>query len=326
MDHPPKPPLPLLPPPPQTLPATRAPAPVVHQTSSSDQLPQPRLGYGAVADPHSDFYQMLQLDPRASLAEIEEALRLGIRWWNGQQANPKYRHLAPEALTRLREARETLLDPMQRQTYDRSLQAFRHAHREARWHPIRDLIDVLLIQGRCSVAQEDLIIRYAQKRGLIEEEIERLLEEEFLRRGLKRPVRHQAHERPQHSDSVQTGYRVAITLMFLSGVGLFVLPFLGKSRSSVLLMLPLLNNIRLLFRGLTLAERTQEHDAGGWEWFSGIAIFGGATTAALLDLWTSSLFPFGLGIVTLLWLSWLQLVLLWRHTPPRPQDPFDPEV
>ena len=58
---------------------------------------------------------MLQLEAQSSLEELEEGLRMAQRWWNAQQANPKYRGKASGALARLREARELLLDPIRRQ-------------------------------------------------------------------------------------------------------------------------------------------------------------------------------------------------------------------
>ncbi len=269
---------------------------------------------------------MLGIETRASIAEIDEALRSGVRWWNGQQANPKYRHLAPEALARLREARETLLDPMRRQNYDRSIQAFRHAHREARWQPIRDLMDVLFLKPPATAAQEDLLIRYAHKRGLDDEEIERLIQEEFLRRSLTRPLRVAPNALPQHPPNVRFGYRLSIAMIGLSAFGLFAMSLFDLSRPAVLLMLPLLNNLRLLVRGLHLPERTEKDQPNAWDWMVGITVLGGSTLAALFDAWRSTLFPLGASLSVLIWLTWLQVVLLWRKTPLRPEDPLAPSL
>lgn len=267
---------------------------------------------------------MLGIDTRASIAEVDEALRAGVRWWNAQQANPKYRHLAPEALARLREARETLLDPMRRQSYDRSLQAFRHAHREARWQPIRDLMDVLFLKPPATIAQEDLLIRYAQKRGIDDEEIERLLQEEFLRRALTRPLRLPPNALPQHPPHIRFGYRVAIGTISLTAAGIVAMSLFDLSRPAILLMLPLLNNLRLLVRGLSLPERTHKDQPNAWDWLAGITVLGGSTVAALADAWRSMLFPLGASVSFLVWLAWLHLTLLWQKTPMRPTDPLDP--
>ena len=88
----------------------------VASPSRGPSLPK---SYGGVGDPDTDLYEMLHLEPHCRLEHIEEALQAAQRWWNGQQANPKYRHRARDALARLREAREILFDPIRRQTYDR---------------------------------------------------------------------------------------------------------------------------------------------------------------------------------------------------------------
>jgi hypothetical protein len=258
---------------------------------------------------------MLLIEPRASLREIEEALREAVRWWNGQQANPKYRDHAAEALARLAEARTIFFDPMRRQAYDRSLQILRHAHREARWQPIRDLMAVLVAtQGRFTLAQEDLVIRCARHRGLEEEEIERLLQEETLHLGVKRPPRLLDDLSQRHPPKLQHGYRLAMVLLSLSAVSLALMPIFSLTRPAILLMVPLINDIRLWVRGITFFQRKHE-SLSAWEWLSGIMILGGSTFAAIFDMWQHPFLPLGLISVLLIWSLWLLLTVLWKETP-----------
>jgi len=107
---------------------------------------------------------------------------------------------------------------------------------------------------------------------------------------------------------------------------LFAMSLFDLSRPAVLLMLPLLNNLRLLVRGLHLPERTEKDQPNAWDWMVGITVLGGSTLAALFDAWRSTLFPLGASLSVLIWLTWLQVVLLWRKTPLRPEDPLAPSL
>lgn len=277
------------------------------------------LNYSSVAEPNVDFYEMLHLEPHCRPEQIEKALREAQRWWNGQQANPKFRHKAREALARLREARAVLFDPMRRQSYDRQRQATHHQWRKSRWQPVRELMDVLLQNSRCSHRQEQLLVRFAQRRNLTDEEIEILLNEEFLQRGIEREPEPAVVSKEQQSFWQTLGYRSIMTLMLAATGGIVVLSFNNLVTPATLLMFPLLNDIRLLVRGLYLKPSPKDEErasTNGWDWLVGVAVLGGATATSLSVMQRHSLFPLGVTVAALLWLAWLWLVVLWSKTSP----------
>lgn len=261
-------------------------------------------GFGGVADPNQTIYEMLHLDPLAQLAQIEEGLHKAQRWWNAQQANPKYRRQAGEALARLREARGILLDPIRRQEYDRQLQQFRQLYRARQWQPIRDLLDVLLDDQLCTHPQHMLIRKFAAKRGLTEDEIDTFLSEELL----KREIRLQAPPEPKQAvtrRTLQPAHVGILGLMALSLLGLLILPWFDMSRPAVLLAFPFFNNVRLMMRLLETPNTNQpSQTTNGWDWLVGTAVLGGATVTALLELHHTTMFPLGFATAILLWLSW----------------------
>lgn len=274
-----------------------------------------RRGYGALADKQVDLYEALHLHPRAPLPELEDALKQAQRWWNGQQANPKYRRQAPDALARLTEAREILFDPIRRQEYDRTLQAFRRSYRELRWQPIRDLVDLLLEDGTCDHQRQHLIVRFAKRRGLQQADIETMLGEEFLRRNIEwidnttAPI-----SSPSSQASIRPKYNPSIAMLSLSFVGLLLLPFFGEAHNAILLFVPFINTARLLAKGLYLPKTTPTQ-TNLWGWFVGIVVLGGATLTSLFSLQHSSAFPIGLFSAVMLWSAWLALTILWEQRP-----------
>lgn len=262
---------------------------------------------------------MLHIDYTAKLEQIESSLQEAQRWWNGQQANPKYRHRANDALARLREARSVLLDPVRRQTYDRQRQAQSQNWREVRWQPVRELLDILLENNRCSYAQQQLIIRFAQRRNLSDEEISILLNEEFLRREIDVMPPPNLNPAPQNTlTTSRIGYYITMVLMSVAFLGIIGLSlFYSLHRAAILLTFPLLNDLRLLVRGMILSPNTQKKDdssTNAWDWIVGFAVLGGATAASILDIEHHAAFPLGLTIAALIWLAWLILVLLWHQS------------
>ena len=277
--------------------------------------------YAGVGDPDVDFYQMLHLERHSRLEQIEEALQAAQRWWNGQQANPKYRHQARDALARLREAREVLFDPIRRQSYDRQRQSTRQNWRKMRWLPVSELIDVLLKEQTCSHAQEELLVNFARRRNLTEEEIRILLNEEFLRRDIEREP--EPEPRPTRSVWHIFGYRSVIAFLSIAFLGILVLALYGSASPAILLLVPMLNDIRLLVRGLYWQAIPEENQpsVNGWDWLVGIAVLGGASVTALVTMQNDPMLPLGIGVATLIWLSWLALVLLWQNPPPLKPSP-----
>lgn len=271
--------------------------------------------YGEVADPNADLYQMLHLEPHCRPEQVEEALRHAQRWWNAQQANPKYRHRTRAALARLREAREVLLDPVRRQTYDRQRQAVQQHWRQVRWQPVRELMDVLLLDNTCSHQQEQLLVRFARRRNLTDDEIRILLNEEFLRRDVAREPEPEPLPLSEASSRWrEVGHKAVISCLALALVGLSVLPLYNLTSPAILLLVPWLNDVRLLVRSLYLPRPSQEEQpsVNGWDWLAGVAVLGGATATALATMQRHTMLPLGIGVAALIWSAWLLLVILWR--------------
>ncbi len=293
--------------------------------SSSSPSPAALLNYSSVAEPNVDFYTMLHLEPHCRPEQVEKALREAQRWWNGQQSNPKFRHKARAALARLREARTVLFDPMRRQSYDRQRQATHHQWRQTRWQPVRELMDVLLEDNTCSHRQERLLVRFAQRRNLTDNEIAILLNEEFLQRGIERePEPEVSQTRGLSSFGQKVGYRAVMVLMFAASAGIMVLSFNQLVTPATLLLFPLLNDIRLLVRGLYLKPSPKDEErasVNGWDWLVGIAVLGGATVTSLSAMQRHPMFPLGVTVAVLLWLAWVGLVALWSKT-----EPSEPNV
>lgn len=276
--------------------------------------------YGAVADLETDFYQMLHIEPHSRIEQIEETIQLAQRWWNGQQANPKYRNKSREALARLREARHILFDPMRRQSYDRQIQATRQQWRQLRWQPVHELMDVLLTGDSCSREQEQLLIRFALRRNLTEEEIRILLNEEYLRRNVEPELEPESDTTTPKPTSFwyTLGYRFVGFSLAVAMFGILWLSVQTQTTPAILLMVPWLNDIRLLVRGLYLkppAPHEKKASVNGWDWLAGIAVLGGSTGTALVALQHRPLFPLGVVVSSLIWFSWLLLIGLWhRHS------------
>lgn len=270
-----------------------------------------RRSYASIADPSVSIYTMLHLAPHADLSQIEEALYQAQRWWNAQQSNPKYRRHANEALARLREAKEILLDPIRRQEYDRQNQHLQHTYKMQRWQPVGDLIDVLVDTHTCTYEQHLLLMRFAQKRGWNEREATDLLAEEYLRRNIHLLAPPQSPTQRETEPSISGTHMLIIGLMLCSLMCILLLPFYNLSRPAILLSFPLFNNLRLLMRAWM--PHTPSASVNGWDWLVGIAVLGGSTITALSDLQTTSWLPLGLVSTALSWLSWLWLTLL--HPP-----------
>lgn len=283
------------------------PLPIPHPPTS---LPS-RRSYGAVADTATHLYEMLHITPQSGPEEIEQALGQAQRWWNAQQANPKYRRQAGEALARLREAKEILLDPIRRQEYDRHLQHFRQRHRAGRWQPVQDLIEVMIQDNAlCTQEQHDLLSRFAQKRGFSEEEFDALVSQAFLKQGIQVWTPDPPPEVPVRRP-LSAAHQLNIAMISGALLGILFLPFCDLSRPAVLLSFPLFNNVRMLLQDLFPAP--QSASANGWDWFAGIALFGGATLTALFELSATRWLPVGLASAGLLWLSWGWLFFLQRQ-------------
>ncbi|GCA89459.1 MAG: DnaJ domain-containing protein [Microcystis sp. M54BS1] len=70
-----------------------------------------------------DYYKLLDIQKEASEQEIEQAIRKQTRRWLGQQNHPdqQRRQEAERVMKELEEAKTILLDPINRQKYDRDL-------------------------------------------------------------------------------------------------------------------------------------------------------------------------------------------------------------
>ena len=70
-----------------------------------------------------DFYRLLEVEPSASEEELRTAIRKARRLWNGRTANPNadIRAEAEQNVRAIAQAERILLDPAEREAYDRSL-------------------------------------------------------------------------------------------------------------------------------------------------------------------------------------------------------------
>lgn len=278
--------------------------------------------YRDVADPATDLYQMLGLSPAATEEELESGMEGAQRWWNAQQANPRFRDKTAPAQARLREARQLLLDPIRRQEYDRDLQALRQEMMRATREPVLGLIATALDQGELSGETRALIVAFAERYGVHPTEAGAMIEDAEAE-APQRPATVPAVAPPPQTEILlrPTPSWAFLTSALLLGCGAALGIWLVVAEhpiAAVLLGVPWLNDLRLV--ALLAAGRPRPPvRSASWEWFLGLVLLGGATLGAMAELWPTAMLPLGFVAAGLVWTAWVLLTLFLRRLD-RPGD------
>jgi hypothetical protein len=122
-----------------------------------------------------DYYARLGVDPSASMAEIEAALRKQQPVWSMGTRNPKTRHTNQLYLDEVPALRRALLsDPETRISYDAELAAVQIAEREEKLDELQRRIRLRAAKGGLTAADMSLLRDEAGKLGLAEDVLDRL--------------------------------------------------------------------------------------------------------------------------------------------------------
>jgi len=122
-----------------------------------------------------DYYERLGVEPTATSAEIEAALRKKQPAWSMGTRNPKNRHTNQRYLDEIPALRSALLgSPEDRAAYDAELSAAREAARAERLDELQRLIRVRAAKGGLSAADRDLLRAEAARLGLEPETLDAL--------------------------------------------------------------------------------------------------------------------------------------------------------
>jgi hypothetical protein len=122
-----------------------------------------------------DYYVRLGVDPTASAAEIEAALRKQQPAWSMGTRNPKTRHANQLFLDEVPALRRALLSsPEARQAYDAELAAAQVAEREQRLDELQRRVRLRAAKGGLTPADRVLLREEAGRLGLTDESVDRL--------------------------------------------------------------------------------------------------------------------------------------------------------
>jgi hypothetical protein len=122
-----------------------------------------------------DYYARLGVDPDASAAEIEAALRKHQPAWSMGTRNPKTRHANQLFLDEVPALRRALLGgPEARRAYDAELGAVQIAERERTLDELQRRIRLRAAKGGLTLADRSLLREEASRLGLTEELLDRL--------------------------------------------------------------------------------------------------------------------------------------------------------
>lgn len=123
----------------------------------------------------ADYYERLGVDPAATTAEIEAALKKRQPAWSMGTRNPKTRHANQLYLDEIPELRGALLSsPEARAIYDAELAAAREAARAERLDELQRLIRVRAAKGGLTPADREMLRDEAVRLGLAAEDLDSL--------------------------------------------------------------------------------------------------------------------------------------------------------
>ncbi|WP_165071715.1 J domain-containing protein [Paludisphaera rhizosphaerae] len=123
----------------------------------------------------ADYYERLGVEPGATVAEIEAALKKKQPAWSMGTRNPKTRHTNQLFLDEIPSLRAALLSgPINRAAYDAELSAADVARREAKLDELQRLIKLRAAKGGLNSTDRDLLKAEAARVGIEAETLDRL--------------------------------------------------------------------------------------------------------------------------------------------------------
>ncbi|WP_165250084.1 hypothetical protein [Paludisphaera soli] len=123
-----------------------------------------------------DYYERLGVDPGATPAEIESALKKKQPAWSMGTRNPKTRHANQLYLDEIPALRAALLSgPVNRSAYDAELAAAEIARREERLDELHRLVRLRAAKGGLNAADRDLLRGEADRLAIDAESLDRLM-------------------------------------------------------------------------------------------------------------------------------------------------------